>query len=127
MAGPYDLTGQNIENTYQRVVQTPDGTNFYDGTGSAVTFTAVAVAGGSNTQIQFNSASVFSGSSNLKYDFVNNNIILTGSLLVTQSHISTIDYVDFTILPTAQAPAHLEGRVHWLDEDRKSTRLNSSH
>lgn len=30
-----DLTGQNIENTYQRVLQT-DGTNFYDGTGSAV-------------------------------------------------------------------------------------------
>jgi hypothetical protein len=30
-----DLTGQNIENTYQRIVQT-DGTNFYDGTGSLV-------------------------------------------------------------------------------------------
>lgn len=30
-----DLTGQNIENTYQRVLQT-DGINFYDGTGSAV-------------------------------------------------------------------------------------------
>ena len=29
-----DLTGQNIENTYQRVLQT-DGTNFYNGTGSA--------------------------------------------------------------------------------------------
>jgi hypothetical protein len=28
-----DLTGQNIENTYNRVVQT-DGTFFYDGTGS---------------------------------------------------------------------------------------------
>ena len=32
-----DLTGQNIENTYQRVIQT-DGTNFYDGTGSLVNF-----------------------------------------------------------------------------------------
>jgi len=29
-----DLTGQNIEDTYQRVLQT-DGTNFYNGTGSA--------------------------------------------------------------------------------------------
>ncbi len=29
-----DLTGQNIENTYQRVLQT-DGTTIYDGTGSA--------------------------------------------------------------------------------------------
>jgi hypothetical protein len=36
MAGPYDFTGQNIENTYQRVLQTPDGTTFYDGTGSLV-------------------------------------------------------------------------------------------
>lgn len=34
MSGIYDLTGQNIENTYQRVVQTPDGINYYDGTGS---------------------------------------------------------------------------------------------
>lgn len=39
MAGPFDFTGQNIENTYQRVLQT-DGTNFYDGTGSAVTITS---------------------------------------------------------------------------------------
>jgi hypothetical protein len=33
MAGPFDLTGQNIETTYQRVLQT-DGVNIYDGTGS---------------------------------------------------------------------------------------------
>jgi len=33
MAGPFDFTGQNIENTYQRLVQT-DGTSYYDGTGS---------------------------------------------------------------------------------------------
>ena len=33
MAGPLDLTGQNIENTYQRILQT-DGTLIYDGTGS---------------------------------------------------------------------------------------------
>ena len=38
----FDFTGQNIEDTYQRVLQT-DGTNFYDGTGSAVTI------GGSQT------------------------------------------------------------------------------
>jgi len=30
---PFDFTGQNIENTYQRLVQT-DGTSYYDGTGS---------------------------------------------------------------------------------------------
>lgn len=33
MAGPFDFTGQNIEDSYQRVLQT-DGTSIYDGTGS---------------------------------------------------------------------------------------------
>ena len=36
MAGPFNLTGQDIENTYQRVLQT-DGTLIYDGTGSLFT------------------------------------------------------------------------------------------
>jgi len=44
MAGPFDFTGQNIENTYQRILQT-DGTNFYDGTGSAV-----SIGGSQNLQ-----------------------------------------------------------------------------
>jgi len=44
MAGPFDLTGQNIENTYQRVLQTPDGATFYDGTGSLVTLPSANTA-----------------------------------------------------------------------------------
>ena len=36
MAGPFDFTGQNIEDSYQRVLQT-DGTLVYDGTGSIFT------------------------------------------------------------------------------------------
>ena len=36
MAGPFDFTGQNIEDSYQRVLQT-DGTLIYDGTGSLFT------------------------------------------------------------------------------------------
>jgi hypothetical protein len=44
MAGPFDLTGQNIENTYQRVLQTPDGVTFYDGTGSLVTLPSADTA-----------------------------------------------------------------------------------
>jgi hypothetical protein len=41
MAGPFDFTGQNIEDTYQRVLQT-DGTNIYDGTGSLFTLPGVS-------------------------------------------------------------------------------------
>jgi hypothetical protein len=44
MAGPYNFTGQNIENTYQRVLQTPDGITFYDGTGSLVTLPSANTA-----------------------------------------------------------------------------------
>jgi hypothetical protein len=36
MAGPFDFTGQNIEDSYQRVLQT-DGTLIYNGTGSLFT------------------------------------------------------------------------------------------
>jgi len=43
MAGPFDFTGQNIENTYQRVLQT-DGTNVYDGTGSLFPITATSAS-----------------------------------------------------------------------------------
>jgi hypothetical protein len=85
MAGPFDFTGQNIEDTYQRVLQTPDGINIYDGTGSLFTVTAVASAGGSNTQIQFNSASLLSGSSNFSFDYTTNNVNLTGSIILTDS------------------------------------------
>ena len=42
--------------------------------------------GGLNTQIQFNSASVFSGSSNLTFDYSNNTLKLTGSLVTTGSN-----------------------------------------
>ena len=43
MAGPFDFTGQNIEDSYQRVLQT-DGTLVYDGTGSLVTITSTSAS-----------------------------------------------------------------------------------
>lgn len=86
MPGIYDLTNQNIEDTYQRLLQTPDGLSFYDGTGSAITITAAALAGGSNTQIQFNSASLLSGSSNFSFNYTTNNVLLTGSLITSGSN-----------------------------------------
>ena len=38
-----DLTGQNIQDTYKRVIHT-DGTNLYDGTGSLFEITAVSAS-----------------------------------------------------------------------------------
>ena len=39
--------------------------------------------GGTNTQIQFNSGSTFSGSANLKFDYTANTLTLTGSMFVS--------------------------------------------
>lgn len=72
--------------------------------------------GGPLRSIQFNSASVFSGSSNFTFNEVNNTVTLTGSFLVTQSYISTIDYVDYRVIQTS--PTHVEGRTHWLDDTK---------
>ena len=54
MAGPFDLTGQDIENTYQRVLQT-DGTLIYDGTGSLFTISGNINTGSFVTTSSFNS------------------------------------------------------------------------
>jgi hypothetical protein len=78
MAGPFDFTGQNIEDSYQRVLQTPDGVNIYDGTGSA--FTVTASPAGPDKSVQFNDAGTTSGSGNFTFDKSTNTVILTGSL-----------------------------------------------
>lgn len=70
MPGPFDLTGQNIESTYQRILQT-DGTSIYNGTGSLFSLP---------------SAFPYTGSAQI-----------TGSLGVTGSIImSSSNYVRFT-------------------------------
>lgn len=69
-----DLTGQSIETTYQRVVQT-DGTNYYDGTGSLLN-----IGGGS-----INTGSFATTGSNI---FVGNQIV-TGSINVTGNITAT--------------------------------------
>jgi len=103
MAGPFDLTGQNIENTYQRILQTPDGVNVYDGTGSLFTVTAVAAPAGPFQSIQFNDNGTTSGSGNFTFNKTNNSASLTGSLIVSDS-------IYFT---GSQAP----GRLVWNDVD----------
>jgi hypothetical protein len=78
MPGPFDFTGQNIETTYQRVLQT-DGQSVYDGTGSLIS-------------INLDSASFATTGSNI---FIGNQIV-TGSISVTNSvtasyFVGTID------------------------------------
>ena len=50
-----DLTGQNIQDTYQRILQTDNGT-LRDGTGSLVTLTNITASGNisASGDIQFN-------------------------------------------------------------------------
>jgi hypothetical protein len=84
MAGPFDFTGQNIEDSYQRVLQT-DGTLIYDGTGSLFTITASTAPGGPNQSIQFNDNGATSGSGNFIFNKATNVATLTGSLNVTDS------------------------------------------
>jgi hypothetical protein len=67
MAGPFDFTGQNIETTYQRVLQT-DGQFVYDGTGSLVS-------------INLDTGSFATTGSNI---FIGDQIV-TGSISVTNS------------------------------------------
>jgi hypothetical protein len=71
MAGPFDFTGQNIETTYQRVLQT-DGVNIYDGTGSLF-----VISGSTN----INTSSFATTGSNI---FIGNQII-TGSISMTEA------------------------------------------
>lgn len=83
MAGPFDFTGQDIETTYQRVLQT-DGVNIYDGTGS------LFVISGSSPSID--TGSFATTGSNI---FIGSQTV-TGSISVTNSvtasyFVGTID------------------------------------
>jgi hypothetical protein len=88
-----DLTGQNIENTYQRLVQT-DGINFYDGTGSAVNF-------GVNP-FPYTGSAIITGS-----------LILTGSAYISGG-LAT-QYIDFDI--DTVSPFQ-EGRIQWIGDTK---------
>jgi hypothetical protein len=78
--------------------------------------TTSTIPGGSNTSIQFNSGSTFSGSSNLTYNYTTNNVSLTGALLMSgTSYISEVDYIDFDI--AASTPSWKNGRVYWNNTD----------
>jgi len=82
MSGPLDFTNENIENTYQRVLQT-DGTDIYDGTGSLFTVTAVAAPAGPDQSVQFNDAGATSGSGTFTFNKSANIVNLTGSMIAS--------------------------------------------
>ena len=72
MAGPFDLTGQNIENTYQRLLQI-DGALIYDGTGSLVNITPSGSSPIDTSSFATTGSNTFIG-----------NQIITGSLNVSE-------------------------------------------
>ena len=97
MAGPFDFTGQNIEDTYQRVLQT-DGTDIYDGTGSLFTIPGNINTGSFVTTSSFNSytgsnASQFAGTASFAQtaSYVQN--AQTASFVVSASYAQTASYV----------------------------------
>ena len=114
MAGPFDLTGQDIENTYQRVLQT-DGTSIYDGTGSLFTISGNIDTGSFVTTSSFNAytgsnTSQFAGTASFATtasfartaSFVNpltQTVTINGKLIQTGSHaqgLSTIASGDYS-------------------------------
>jgi hypothetical protein len=100
MAGPFDFTGQNIENTYQRVLQTPDGTTFYDGTGSLVTLPSANTASLLTTASVSSNTITFTKGDGSTFPITVNtgsgggSPTNTGSLLVTAS--ANLNQITFT-------------------------------
>jgi hypothetical protein len=95
------------------------------GSSTTIPITASIISASSFTGSLFGTASwavsasrAITSSFALTASYVNpllQNVIITGSLLVTQSSISKVDYIDFT---TTTTPAFQEGRVNWVDDTK---------
>jgi len=103
MAGPLNFTGQNIEDTYQRIVQV-SGSGFCDGTGSAVTI--------GSTQIRLNSDAV----SNTNYELVFGELPLGGgnSELTADGNPSTGNRLTFNPSTKTLTTSNLEVKTNIL-------------
>ena len=113
------LLGSYIDETYQRLVQV-SGSEFADGLGNPISFGGATIPHGPINSIQYNlDGTNFSGSKN--FTLQNGGVSLTGSLLLSQSYISSPDYIDFNIL--AATPAQQEGRLFW-NSDNKTLQLD---
>ena len=95
-----DLTGQNIENTYNRVVQT-DGTFFYDGTGSLLNLGGSIDTGSFATT----GSNIFRGSQTISGSGIQVPLqVISGS--TTLFHISSSNNVGFN--QSASATTHVQ-------------------
>lgn len=103
MSGPLDFTGQNIETTYQRVLQT-DGTLVYDGTGSLFPINSIDTGSFATT-----------GSNNFFGDQ-----IITGSLTVSGSN-SVVNLQELQFDTEHAASGHTTGRIYWDDNNKTFT------
>jgi len=112
MAGPFNFTGNNIQDTYQRIVQT-DGTNFFDGTGSAVTFgssfTAAGISG-SSTELSSSLSNRITTVENQGSGDVTALNTFTGSIQTEVNNLTaaTSSYVSFPFSGSAEITGSLK-------------------
>ena len=113
MAGPLNLTGQDIENTYQRVLQT-DGTDIYDGTGSLFTIPGNINTGSFVTTSSFNSytgsnTSQFAGTASyaLTASYVLNAV--SSSFAQTASYVQNAQTASF--VQNAQTASYVQNAI----------------
>jgi len=93
MAGPFDLTGQDIENTYQRVLQT-DGTLIYDGTGSLFTISGSGGTINTGSFVTTSSFNSYTGSNTSQFAGTASYALTSSYVLnaVSSSFASTASY-----------------------------------
>lgn len=86
-------------------------------TGSAIISGSLIVIQSGSVGLTVTGSTRITGSLNLIGDAT-----VTGSIYVTQSHISTVDWIDFTV--DSGTPTHNEGRIHW-NTDRKTIEIDT--
>jgi hypothetical protein len=89
-----DLTGQNIENTYQRVLHT-DGTNLFNGTGSIVNVSNINANAEFNELIVNGIAQFYEPVTFTDGVTMQGNLVITGSLLAVGT-VTAINIVNTT-------------------------------
>ena len=134
-------TAGNLANG-ELAINITDGKLYYKNNSGVVTLIAGATAGpagGSTTQVQYNSSGVLAGSSNMTFDgttltlganpilsggTANGVAYLNGSKVLTSGSALTFNGSSTLTISNGNAGIFSTGNLYL---DRKSTRLNSSH